>query len=85
MFGNKKMEAKMENKNIINRTATEEIANPIVLGDNFLLTSLFKNPKTVEQIYDDLLAQGYKQEDITLLMSEDTRNAHFPNLSLIHI
>jgi hypothetical protein len=73
------MEVEMENQNIINQTATEEIANPIVLGNNFLLTALFKNPKTVEHIYDDLLSQGYKQEDITLLMSEDTRNAYFPN------
>lgn len=69
----------MENENITNNPNSEEIANSIILGDNSLLTSLFKNPKTAEHIHDALLAQGYKQEDITLVMSEDTRNNYFPD------
>jgi hypothetical protein len=73
------METKMENEGITNRLSAEEITNPIIRGDNSLLTSLFKNPRTAERIYDDLLAQGYKQDDITLVMSEDTRNDYFPD------
>lgn len=69
----------MENENLTNNLSSEEIASPIILGGNSLITSLFKNPKTAERIYDNLLAQGYKQDDITLVMSEDTRNDYFPD------
>lgn len=58
---------------------SKEITSPIVLGDNRIITALFKNPRTAENIYEDLLSIGYKQDDITLVMSEETRNGYFPN------
>jgi len=60
-------------------TTNQKVENLIFLGDNSMITALFKNPKTVENIYGKLLRQGYKKEDITLAMSEDTRNTYFPN------
>jgi hypothetical protein len=67
----------MENKistNNLNAVSTE---NLIVLGTHGVITALFKNPKTAEKIYDALLTRGYKQADIDLVMSEDTRNTYF--------
>jgi hypothetical protein len=44
-----------------------------------LLTGLFKDYKSAELAYQELLDTGYKKEDIYLLMSEETREKHFPN------
>jgi len=43
------------------------------------LTALFKNPRNAENIYNDLLRKGYKKEDITLMMSEETQKKYFSN------
>lgn len=71
----------MENEISTNKQNSEEIVNPIVLGNNSLISALFRNPTTAENVYDALLAQGYKQEDITLVMSEETHNNYFPTNS----
>jgi len=52
--------------------------NLIVIGQNGVIAGLFKNPERVENIYEALLARGYKDEDVTLVMSESTRNTYFP-------
>jgi hypothetical protein len=44
------------------------------------LSALFKNPRTAENIYNDLLKKGYKAEDITLMMSDETQKEYFPNM-----
>lgn len=68
----------MENPTMVGKTDNQKVENLIVLGKNSMITALFKNPKIVESIYEKLLRQGYKKEDITLVMSEDTRNTYFP-------
>jgi hypothetical protein len=54
--------------------------NRVIIGDNGLITGLFSNPKTVESAYDELLQKGYKNEDINLVMSEDTHSKYFSNV-----
>lgn len=71
----------MENTTDTSTLDFETDLNPIVLGDNSLITALFKNPQTAENIYEDLIAQGYKQDDITLVMSEDIHQSYFQNNS----
>ncbi len=68
----------MQNPITSDTTNNEKVENLIVLGGNRMITALFKNPKAVENVYEKLLNQGYKKEDITLVMSEETRNAYFP-------
>ncbi|AIL12808.1 hypothetical protein IM40_03590 [Candidatus Paracaedimonas acanthamoebae] len=41
------------------------------------LLALFKNPYEAESAYNELLNKGYKQEDITLIMSNNTHETHF--------
>jgi len=71
------MESKMENLVTATPSSFDDNTNPIILGDNSLITALFKNPKTAEKIYEELLSQGYKQDDITLVMSEKTHSSYF--------
>lgn len=42
-----------------------------------VLLALFKNPYEAENAYNELLNKGYKQEDITLIMSNKTHETHF--------
>lgn len=44
-----------------------------------LLTVLFKNPSEAEKVYTQLLNQGYEKEDISLAMSEQTKDQYFSN------
>ncbi|MBA3813129.1 MAG: hypothetical protein H0X26_01340 [Alphaproteobacteria bacterium] len=43
------------------------------------LTGLFKNPLNAEYVYADLLNRGFKKEDITLMMSEETHQRYLTN------
>jgi hypothetical protein len=71
------MESKMENQNSINNLQSAKKGNLIILGNKSAITALFKNPKTVENIYEDLSNRGYKPTDIDLIMSEDTHKNYF--------
>jgi hypothetical protein len=44
-----------------------------------LLTGLFENNVDAENAYQYLLKLGYKTEEISLIMSEDTRSKYFPD------
>lgn len=69
----------MENITNTNNLNSAENLNPIVVRDDNSMSALFTNPETAENVYKSLLTQGYPQESITLVMSEDTHNAYFPN------
>lgn len=43
------------------------------------LTALFKDPRSAENVYNDLLKKGYKKEDITLVMTEEVQKKYFSN------
>lgn len=44
-----------------------------------MLTGLFRNRADAEEAYNNLIKHGYSKDDITLVMSEDTRKEHFDN------
>jgi uncharacterized protein YjbJ (UPF0337 family) len=47
-------------------------------SDRRLVTGLYDNPETAGRAYQDLTARhGYRSDDISVLMSEDTRKRHF--------
>ncbi|MEX0719858.1 MAG: hypothetical protein WD059_04260 [Balneolaceae bacterium] len=53
--------------------------NKNVSGDKNrpMLTGLFHDRREAEKAYNDLLKHGYHEDDITLIMSEDTRKEYF--------
>lgn len=42
-----------------------------------ILTGLFKDRREAEEAYNSLLRHGYDKDDITLIMSEETRKEYF--------
>lgn len=52
--------------------------------DDKLLTTLFKNPKNAEKAYDFLISEGYDKNDITVIMSDETRNKNFIGADIPH-
>ena len=42
-----------------------------------LVTALFKDGSGVERAYEAALARGYSQNEINLVLSEETRRRHF--------
>lgn len=46
-------------------------------GQSRLLTGLFKDRESAELAYELLASRGYGQDDVSLLMSDETRNEHF--------
>ena len=41
------------------------------------LTGTFRDRESAERAYDSLAARGYTRDDVTVLMSDDTRRRHF--------
>jgi hypothetical protein len=48
-----------------------------VPGQTGTVTGMFRDKESAEQAYRTLLDRGYKPEEITVLMSEETRKANF--------
>lgn len=44
---------------------------------NYLLTGMFTDPEHVGLVYDTLLKKGYTKDEISLVMSQETRNKYF--------
>lgn len=42
-----------------------------------MLTGMFRDRESAEQAYNSLSSRGYSQDDINLMMSDETRNKHF--------
>jgi len=61
----------MENQN--NNTPT----NTYKTTNNKLLTGMFRDRESTENVYNTLQQRGYNQDDVHLLMSNDTRKKHF--------
>lgn len=57
----------------------------IDLGNTKFISKFFHEPETVETIYKDLLSQGCKEEDITLVMTEDTKASYFSDKANVHV
>ena len=41
-----------------------------------MMTAIFRNSKDAENAYQEVLNRGYKRDDVSVLMSEDTRARH---------
>lgn len=46
-------------------------------GRSRTVTGLFRDRESAERAYGSLTTRGYNQDDVNLLMSDDTRNKHF--------
>ena len=42
-----------------------------------MLIGMFRNRESTEQAYNSLRARGYSDEEINVMMSDETRNTHF--------
>src|SRR5215470_11608209 len=42
-----------------------------------ILTGLFRDRESAERAYDSLVDRGYDRDDVSLLMSDETRKRHF--------
>lgn len=47
------------------------------MADTNLMTALFKNREDAEGAYQDLLDRGYTQDDVSILMSEESRTNYY--------
>lgn len=51
--------------------------NLVILGSDNKIVGLFKNPTNAEHIYTNLLMQGYSKDEISLILSDETRKTYF--------
>jgi len=47
--------------------------------DRRMLTGMFRDRESAERAYNSLHSRGYSQDDINLMMSEETKKKHFAN------
>lgn len=47
--------------------------------DQRMLTGMFRDRESAESAYNSLHSRGYSQDDINLMMSDETRKKHFEN------
>lgn len=43
-----------------------------------IMTCIFRDREAAERAYDSLTTRGYERDDVSLLMSDEARNRHFP-------
>ena len=91
VLGLNKMEREGERENAEGRT--RQARNNAVGGssrdtkwsDRDLVTGLYDSPETAGKAYQDLTTRhGYKAEDISVVMSDDTRKKHFGDVKPGH-
>lgn len=46
-------------------------------GRSRTVTGLFRDRESAERVYNSLRTRGYSDEDVSLMMSDDTRKKHF--------
>jgi len=47
--------------------------------NNRMMTGMFRDRESAENAYNSLHSRGYSQDEINLMMSDDTRKTHFEN------
>jgi hypothetical protein len=72
--------------NIRNETVVERGPAPVVVTSteprSLLVTGLFKDRESAERAFNALTHRGYGNSDINLIMSDETRRAHFVGATL---
>ena len=48
-------------------------------SDQRMLTGMFRDRESAERAYNSLHSRGYSQDDVNLMMSDETRKKHFEN------
>jgi hypothetical protein len=48
-------------------------------NDQRMLTGMFRDRQSAENAYNSLSSRGYSQDDVNLMMSDETRKKHFEN------
>ena len=82
MVGNERLEREGERENAAGRArqaANDAVASPIrsTSRDHFV-TGLYDNPEHAGRAYHDLTTRhGYRADDVSVVMSDDTRKRHF--------
>jgi len=46
-------------------------------GRSRMVTGLFRDRESAERAYDSVTTRGYSNDDVNLIMSDETRNKHF--------
>ncbi len=59
---------------IINDNSTGSASS---MGQNRMLTGMFRDKDSAERAYNSLRGRGYSDNDINLMMSDETRKTHF--------
>ncbi|MEX0649140.1 MAG: hypothetical protein WEA56_13715 [Balneolaceae bacterium] len=59
------------------RDADRPTRNQGAAPDDRMITGMFSNRETAERAYNNMKDRGYSDDEISLLMSEDTRETHF--------
>src|SRR5687768_12277253 len=85
--GNESLEREGERENAQGRARqanndvmdeTDGVPQRSVAGDQRFVTGLYDTPETAGKAYNDLTTRhGYKADDISVVMSDDTRKRHF--------
>jgi uncharacterized protein YjbJ (UPF0337 family) len=88
--GNATMEREGERENAAGRARqanndvmdeTDGVPQRSVAGDQNFVTGLYDTPDTAGRAYNDLTTKhGYNPDDISVVMSDDTRKKHFGNV-----
>ena len=81
VLGNERLEREGERENAIGRArqaANDAVDSPISTSRDHLVTGLYNTPEHASRAYQDLTGRhGYKPNDVSVLMSDETRKRHF--------
>lgn len=88
--GNDRLEREGERENAAGRARqanndvmdeTDGVPQRSVAGDRHFVTGLYDTPESAGRAYDDLTTKhGYRPDDISVVMSDETRKKHFGNV-----
>ena len=57
--------------------ATESATGAVRQSSNRMVTGLFRDRESAERAYGSLSTRGYSNDDVNLMMSDETRKTHF--------
>jgi uncharacterized protein YjbJ (UPF0337 family) len=81
LLGNERMEREGELENAAGRArqkANDAVGSPVGTRRDHLVTGLYNSPEHAGRAYHDLTTRhGYKADDVSVLMSDETRKRHF--------
>lgn len=71
--------ARQANNDVMDET--DGVPQRSVAGDQHFVTGLYDTPESAGRAYDDLTTKhGYRPDDISVVMSDETRKKHFGNV-----